>query len=103
MRYVILLVALSGLLYLLLSSIAAARERRRGDWRVETVPRPDGSLAVLLVQTRSAHARVIREVPADLDSLDTASELRLGREEAQLQADELNRITPSPSRRRPWG
>ena len=45
-----------------------------------------GSLAVLLVQDRSPHVRIVREVPADLDSLDAASELRLGREEAQLQA-----------------
>lgn len=95
MRYVILFVAVSGLLYLLLGAIAAARRRRHDRWRVETVTRSDGSLAILLTRDRAPHARVVCEVPADLNAFDAAAELRLGHEEAQLQADELNRVTTS--------
>ena len=40
---------------------------------------------------RDQHARTVRELPGDMDAIELAAELRLAREDAQLQADELNR------------
>ena len=83
--------AVAGLLYVVITAWLGERARRDGAWRVETVTRPDGALAVLLVRAGSEHARTVRELPAGMDSIELASELRLAREDAELQADELNR------------
>ncbi len=94
------IVAVAGLLYVALAAWLAERAQRHGRWRVETVTRPGGALAVLLVRAGSQHARTIRELPADMDATDLASELRLAREDAELQADELNRSVTRDRRRR---
>jgi len=83
----------AGLLYVLLAAWLGDRAQRPGRWRVETVTRPGGAIAVLLVRAGSEHARTVRELPAGMDSIELASELRLAREDAELQADELNRPT----------
>lgn len=48
---------------------------------------------MLLVRAGSEHALTVRELPADIDSIELAPELRLAREDAELQAAELNRST----------
>jgi hypothetical protein len=92
-RLVVVLVCIGGvttLVYVLLTAWLAARARRDGPWRVDTIARPDGSLEVVL--TRDGRpARTVRELPGDMDAIELASELRLAREDARLQADELNR------------
>ena len=94
MRLVVVLVcivAVAALVYVLLSAWLSARARRDGLWRVDTIARRDGSLTVVLVDDRSGQVATVRELPPAMDSIDLASELRLAREEARLQADELNR------------
>ena len=81
----------AGLLYVLLAAWLGNRAQRPQRWRVETVTRPGGAIAVLLVREGSEHARSVRELPAGIDSIELASELRLAREDAELQAAELNR------------
>jgi hypothetical protein len=54
------------------------------------VARPDGGLRVVLTRDGQL-AHTVRELPAGLDSVELAGELRLAREDAQLEADELNR------------
>lgn len=85
------IVAATALVYVVLTAWVAARARRGGPWRVDTITRPDGSLAVVLARDGAAHARTIRELPAGMDPVELAGELRLAREDAQLHADELNR------------
>ncbi len=94
MRLVVVLVcivAVAALVYVLLTAWLAARARRGGPWRAQTLARPDGSLAVMLVRDDDPHVRTVCELPAGMDPLELAGELRLAREDAQLQADELNR------------
>ena len=88
---VILVIAIASLLYLGLQAFLVDRARRPSPWRVQTITRDDGTLAVLVLRGRDDHARTVRELPADLDPMDLAVELRLARDEAQLLADELNR------------
>jgi len=85
------IVAATALVYVLLTAWLAARARRGGPWRVDTVTRVDGSLSVVLARDGAPHARTVRELPAGMDPIDLAAELRLAREEGELQADELNR------------
>ena len=59
-------------------------------WRVATRTKEDGTL-VVAVASRDGGERVVRELPPALEGAELTSELRLAREEAQLQADELNR------------
>jgi len=87
---VLCIAAVAGLLFVVLSSWLA-RSRPAGRWCVDTVTRPDGALAVIVRREGSDHARTVRELPAGMDSVELAGELRLAREDAQLQADELNR------------
>ena len=96
MRLLVILACVAmvaGLLYVLLAAWLGDRPQRPSRWRVETVTRPGGAIAVLLVREGSEHARTVREMPADIDSIELASELRLAREDAELQAAELNRPT----------
>jgi hypothetical protein len=84
-------VAVAGLLHLLLSAWLAGRARRQGPWRVDTVTRPGGTLAVVLRRDDSEHERTVRALPAGMDAVELASELRLALEDARMQAQELNR------------
>ena len=90
---VLLLLAIVALLaiavYLVLSSVAR-RRAQHSRWRVEPATRADGTLEVS-VRGEGMQRRVIRELPPSLEGADLTSELRLAKEEAQLQADELNR------------
>jgi hypothetical protein len=103
MRLVVALacvLAVATLLYVALTAWLGARAKRHGRWRVETATRPGGALVVLLVRSGSEHARTVRELPPGTDSIELASELRLAREEAALQAAELNDDPRSGRRRR---
>jgi hypothetical protein len=80
---VLALVALA--LYVLLG-----RRAPEPEWRVVTRTREDGTL-VVAVASRAGGERVVRELPPAVEGVELASDLRLAREEAQLQADELNR------------
>lgn len=94
MRLVVVLVCIAAagaLVYVLLTAWLAARARRGGPWRVDTLTRPDGSLTVVLARDGAPHTRTVHELPAGMDPVELAGELRLAREDAQLQADELNR------------
>ena len=80
---VLALVALA--LYVLLG-----RRPAEPEWSVVTRTRDDGTL-VVTVASRRGGERVVRELPPGLEGAELTSELRLAREEAQLQAEELNR------------
>jgi hypothetical protein len=70
--------------------ILRALRRRRPRWRVGVHSRDDGTM---LVQLERAGERPVtmRELPPAMDSVDFASSLRVAVEEAEAQADELNR------------
>lgn len=94
MRAVVVLVcaiAVAGLLYVLLTAWLQSRARRHGPWRVDTVTRPCGALAVVLRRDGSEHERTVRGLPSTMDSVELASELRLALEDARMQAEELNK------------
>ena len=84
-------VAVATIAYVLLTAWLATRARRGGPWRVDTVVDPEGSLRVVIVRDGESHGRTVRALPGDMDSVELAAELRLAREDAELQADELNR------------
>jgi hypothetical protein len=84
-------VAVAGLLYVLLSAWLASRARRQGPWRVDTVARRGNVLAVVLERDGAQHEHTVRELPAGMDAVELASELRLALEDARMQAEELNR------------
>ena len=73
-------------------ALTAAERRRReaSRWRVGTRTGPDGSLRVVL-EGPGGGERVVRELPPGLEGPELTAELRLAREEAALQAQELNR------------
>jgi hypothetical protein len=85
---VLALIALA--IYLVLTAMTRAREV---PWKVITHTREDGTY-VVAVRSEGGE-RVVRELPPALEGYDLASELRLAREEAQAQADELNRSAGS--------
>ncbi len=94
MRAVVALVcviAVAVLLYVLLSAWLASRARRQGPWHVDTVTRPCGALAIVLRRDDSDNERTVRGLPAGMDTVELASELRLALEDARAQAEELNR------------
>jgi len=91
--------SVATLVYVALTAWLGERANSRGRWRVETVTRPGGAVAVVLVRSGSEHARTVRELPPDMDSIELASELRLAREDAELQAAELNDDARSGRRR----
>ncbi len=94
MRAVVVLacvVAVAVLLYVLLSAWLASRARQPGRWRVDTVTRPCGALAVVLRRDGSDNERTVRGLPAGMDAVELASDLRLALEDARAQAEELNR------------
>lgn len=88
------MITLALLVVLALLALAAyvllRRRAAEPEWTVERRAREDGTL-VVSVASRRGGERVVRELPPTLEGAELASELRLGWEEAQLQADELNR------------
>jgi hypothetical protein len=81
-----LLTAWIGGFFLIIRNI----RRRRPRWQVGVHSRKDGTM---LVQLERAGERPVtfRELPPAMDSIDFAANLRLAVEEAEAQADELNR------------
>ena len=81
-----LLTAWIGGFFLVLRNL----RRRRPRWKVGVHSRDDGTM---LVQLERPGERPVtyRELPAAMDSVDFAASLRLAVEEAEAQADELNR------------
>jgi len=94
MRYAILLVALSGLLYLR-AYRHRGRPARGNSHPAGRITRGAARAGPITARARDPRAARGFRLPR------CASELRLEREDPQLQTDEPNRITPSPSRRRP--
>ena len=64
--------------------------RRRPRWRVGVHSRRDGTMLVQL-ERPGERAVTFRELPPAMDSVDFAASLRVAVEEAEQQADELNR------------
>ena len=64
--------------------------RRRPRWRVCVHSRDDGTMLVQL-ERQGERPVTLRELPPAMDSVDFASSLRVAVEEAEAQADELNR------------
>ena len=62
-------------------------------WRVITRTEHDGTLLVALKGPDGDGERIVKELPPALSGAELTSELRLAREEAQLQADELNQAS----------
>jgi hypothetical protein len=92
MRFVEILVLLGVLgfaVYLVLSGTMRRREAA-SRWRVVTHTGEDGALRVV-VRAPDGGERVVKELPAGLEGPELTAELRLAREEAFLQAEELNR------------
>ena len=87
----ICIAAVGTLVYVVLAAWLAGRARRGGPWRVDTIAARDGVLAVVLTRDGGEHVVTIRELPVTMEAYELASELRLAREDAELQAAELNR------------
>jgi hypothetical protein len=64
--------------------------RRRPRWRVGVHSRDDGTMVVQL-ERAGERPVTLRELPPAMDSVDFASTLRVAVEEAESQAEELNR------------
>lgn len=95
MKLLLLLVVLALVVFavwLVLTSRARRTEVTPPGWEVATRTREDGTYVVAV---RGAEGeRVVRELPPALEGPELTAELRLAREEAQAQADELNRSSP---------
>ena len=73
--------------------VAGGSSRRQlpaPEWEVVTRTLEDGSLRVA-IRSPEGGERTVRELPPGLEGPELTAELRLAREEAALQADELNR------------
>ena len=81
-----LLTAWIGGFFLIIRNI----RRRRPRWRVGVHSRDDGTMLVQL-ERPGERPVTFRELPPAMDQLDFAATLRLAVEEAESQADELNR------------
>ena len=68
----------------------ARRSVEQARWRVVTRTAEDGTLRVA-IQGPGGGERLVKELPPGLEGPELTSELRLAREEAHLQAEELNR------------
>jgi hypothetical protein len=90
----LLLLLVVALVVLAVWLVLTARARQRSvapaGWRVVTRTLDDGTY-VVAVRGEEGGERVVRSLPPALEGAELTSELRLAREEAQLQADELNR------------
>ena len=89
---VLLVLAAIGLIAWVVLGSQARRREEASRWRVVTRTAEDGSLRVLV--EGPGGERLIKELPAGLEGPELTSELRLAREEAFLQAEELNRPGP---------
>jgi len=86
------LVALAVWLYL----AAHAHRQDAREWHVVSTTRQDGTL---LVGVRGPGTeRLVRELPPTLHGSDLQRALRLARDQAQREADELNRASAARSR-----
>ncbi|HEV2812770.1 MAG TPA: hypothetical protein VGW10_05900 [Solirubrobacteraceae bacterium] len=95
MKLVLLLVVLAVLAfvaYMVFSAYARSRAEA-ARWRVATKTASDGSLRVVL-EGPDGGERLVKELPASLEGPELTGELRLAREEAFMQAEELNRPGP---------
>jgi hypothetical protein len=81
-----LLTAWIGGFFLILRNV----RRRRPRWKVGVHSRKDGTMLVQL-ERPGERPVTFRELPPAMDSIDFAASLRLAVEEAESQADELNR------------
>jgi hypothetical protein len=70
--------------------VVVGRSAPGPEWKVITRTRNDGTL-VVAVESKRGGERVVRELPPHLEGPELTSELRLAREEARDQAEELNR------------
>jgi hypothetical protein len=82
----VLLTAWVGGFFLILRNI----RRRKPRWRVGVHSRKDGTMLVQL-ERPGERAVTFRELPPAMDQIDFAANLRLAVEEAEAQAEELNR------------
>ena len=87
---VLVLLVVAALVAWIVLSRSAGRQIEAARWRVVTRTAQDGTLRVA-VESPEGGERVVRELPPALEGPELTAELRLAREEAQLQADELNR------------
>ena len=87
---VLVLLVVAALVAWIVLSRSARRQVGAARWRVVTRTADDGTLRVA-VESPEGGRRVVRELPPALEGPELTAELRLAREEAQLQADELNR------------
>ena len=86
----LLVLAVLGLIVWWVLGAQARSREQAARWRVVTKTARDGSLRVVL-EGPGEGERVVKELPPHLDGPELTSELRLAREEALLQAEELNR------------
>ena len=86
----LVLLALIALVAWFVLGRQAQRVAEAERWRVVTKTASDGTLRVVL-EGPGEGERVVRELPPALEGPELTSELRLAREEAALQAEELNR------------
>ena len=95
MRFVevLVLLAVAGFAVYLVWSGSMRRRVEESRWRVVTRTGEDGALRVL-VRGPDGGERVVKELPPGLEGAELTAELRLAREEAFLQAEELNRPSP---------
>jgi hypothetical protein len=87
---VVLVLAVLGLIVWWVLGAQARGRVQAARWRVVTKTAADGSLRVVL-EGPGEGERLVKELPPGLEGPELTSELRLAREEAFLQAEELNR------------
>lgn len=86
----LVVIALLALVAWIVLGMQGRRVAEAERWRVVTKTASDGTLRVVL-EGPGEGERVVRELPPALEGPELTSELRLAREEAALQAEELNR------------
>ncbi|HEX8084969.1 MAG TPA: hypothetical protein VF529_11825 [Solirubrobacteraceae bacterium] len=85
----VILAAVALIVWLVLGA-QARRGQEAARWRVATKTAADGTLRVV-IEGPGGGERVVKELPPGLEGAELTSELRLAREEAFIQAEELNR------------
>ncbi|HEX2084566.1 MAG TPA: hypothetical protein VHF89_02710 [Solirubrobacteraceae bacterium] len=89
LELLLVLVALALIAWAVLG-VRTGRRARAARWRVVTKTAADGTLRVV-IEGPGGGERVVKELPPGLEGPELTSELRLAREEAFMQAQELNR------------
>lgn len=64
--------------------------RASAPWRAESHTRPDGTVEIS-VRRPGEQPRLVRAIPPGLDAVDFVADVELAMEDAQQQADVLNR------------